>query len=136
MFRYYLAVLKKYAVFSGRARRAEYWYFVLVNFLIQIAYHVAISVAMIQIFRSVAVSMELGGGDVSMPGWLYPLWVTYMVYAFAVFIPSLAVAVRRMHDVNKSGWFIFVPFYNIILAVTDGTRGDNKYGPDPKAGTN
>jgi len=54
-------------------------------------------------------------------------------YQLAILIPSIAVGVRRMHDVNKSGWFILIPIYNLILAVTDGTKGDNKYGHDPKA---
>tara|TARA_B110000459_G_scaffold179685_1_gene205868 strand:- start:986 stop:1153 length:168 start_codon:yes stop_codon:yes gene_type:complete len=49
-----------------------------------------------------------------------------------VLIPGIAVAVRRMHDVGKSGWFILIPIYNIILAFTDGDSGDNKYGPNPK----
>ncbi len=137
MFRYYLAVLKKYAVFSGRACRAEYWYFYLVNSLILFAFGIAIIVFTIQMFSSVITSMEAGNGNVSVsvPGWIYPLLVLGGIYPLAFFIPSLAVAVRRMHDVNKSGWFIFVPFYNIILAVTDGTKGENKYGPDPKART-
>ena len=54
------------------------------------------------------------------------------IYSFAVIIPSIAVGVRRMHDVGKSGWFVLIPIYNLILAVTEGDKGDNKYGPDPK----
>lgn len=54
------------------------------------------------------------------------------VYSLAVLVPSIAVAVRRMHDVNKSGWFILIPIYNLILAVTEGDKGSNQYGPDPK----
>jgi len=133
MFHYYLVVLKKYAVFSGRARRAEYWYFYLVNFLIHFAYHVSYIVTAIQSF--LVRSIE-GSGEMIIPGWIYLSWIIYIIYALAVFIPSLAVCVRRMHDVNKSGWFIFIPIYNIILAMTDGTKGDNKYGPDPKVKTN
>ena len=55
-----------------------------------------------------------------------------MIWNFALLIPSLAVAVRRMHDVGKSGWFLLVPIYNLILALTEGTKGENEYGPDPK----
>ncbi len=55
------------------------------------------------------------------------------IYSLAVFIPSIAVAVRRMHDVGKSGWFILIPIYNLILACTNGESGENKYGTDPKA---
>ena len=50
----------------------------------------------------------------------------------AVLIPGIAVAVRRMHDVGKSGWFALIPIYNIILALSEGDQGDNAYGPDPK----
>jgi uncharacterized membrane protein YhaH (DUF805 family) len=52
--------------------------------------------------------------------------------SLALFIPGIAVAVRRMHDVGKSGWFILIPIYNLILAVTEGQRGPNEYGEDPK----
>jgi len=99
---YYLEVLKKYAVFEGRARRSEYWYFSLFNCII-----------------SIALAMMLGEGFSS-------------IYSLAVFIPSLAVGVRRMHDVGKSGWFLLIPFYNLILLVTEGDRGNNYYGLDPK----
>lgn len=54
------------------------------------------------------------------------------IYSWGVFLPSIAVAVRRMHDINKSGWFILIPFYNIYLFCIDGTRGENAYGEDPK----
>ena len=58
--------------------------------------------------------------------WLYPL------YVMALFIPSLAVGIRRMHDVNKSGWYILIPIYSLILCFTKGTEGPNDYGVDPK----
>jgi len=54
-------------------------------------------------------------------------------YSFAVFIPSLAVLVRRMHDVGKSGWYCLIPIYNLILCCTEGEHKTNEYGPDPKA---
>lgn len=54
------------------------------------------------------------------------------IYTIAVLLPSIAVGVRRMHDVNKSGWYILIPFYNLFLALTEGTRGENQYGEDPK----
>ena len=57
------------------------------------------------------------------------------LYRLATFIPSLAVAVRRMHDVGKSGWFLLIPIYGFILLCTNGDVGENKYGPDPKDGT-
>ncbi|UYZ64188.1 DUF805 domain-containing protein [Hymenobacter weizhouensis] len=106
--KYYLQVIKdKYATFSGRARRAEYWYFTL--------FHVIIS-------------FVLGFID----GILFQRQVISALYGLAVIIPGIAVAVRRMHDVGKSGWFILIPFYNLILACTEGDKGANEYGPDPK----
>ncbi|GMR18917.1 MAG: hypothetical protein BMS9Abin34_039 [Patescibacteria group bacterium] len=112
---YYLTVLKKYAVFSGRARRAEYWYFVLFNIII------ALVLGLIEGVAGIA-----SGTDES---------VLNAIYQLAILVPSVAVGVRRMHDVNKSGWFLLIPIYNLILAVTDGTKGDNKYGSDPKEAT-
>lgn len=105
---YYLAVLKKYAEFNGRARRSEYWYFFLFNILIGIGLT----------FIGVMIKFPFLGN----------------IYSLAVLIPGIAVAVRRMHDVGKSGWFILIPIYNLILACTDGDRGANEYGPDPKGG--
>jgi uncharacterized membrane protein YhaH (DUF805 family) len=55
------------------------------------------------------------------------------IYTLVVLIPSIAVGVRRMHDVGKSGWFILIPIYNLILAFTEGEKGENVYGTDPKA---
>lgn len=53
------------------------------------------------------------------------------LYSLVTLIPSLAVAVRRMHDIGKSGWYILIPIYNIILLATAGEEGENQYGPDP-----
>lgn len=103
---YYLQVLKNYAQFNGRARRSEYWYFALFSTLISVGLTV----------------LDL----VLETGFLNSL------YSLAVLIPSIAVGVRRMHDVNKSGWYLLIPIYNLILACTDGTKGDNQYGADPK----
>jgi len=47
-------------------------------------------------------------------------------------VPSVAVAIRRMHDVGKSGWYALIPLYNLILACTEGVKGINEYGDDPK----
>lgn len=101
-------ITKNYANFNGRARRKEYWGFALFNIII--------TYALAFIFTSIDATLALVSS----------------VYSLAVFIPSLAVAVRRMHDVGKSGWFILIPIYNIILAVTDGDKGSNEYGEDPK----
>ena len=103
---YYLKVLKQYADFEGRARRSEYWYFFLFNIII-----------------------SLGIGFIS---GLIRIPILGTIYSLAVLIPSIAVAIRRMHDVDKSGWYCLIPIYNLILACTEGTRGGNQYGSDPK----
>jgi uncharacterized membrane protein YhaH (DUF805 family) len=105
--KYYLKVLENYATFSGRARRSEYWYFLLFNVII-------------------AIVLGFIGG-------LMGTTVLSNIYSLAVIIPGIAVGVRRMHDVGKSGWFLLIPIYNLILACTDGVNGDNEYGADPKA---
>jgi uncharacterized membrane protein YhaH (DUF805 family) len=103
---WFLAVLKKYAIFEGRARRKEYWYFSLFFFLIAI------------VLQYIAA--------------IYRSEIIYFIFLFSTLIPALAVSVRRMHDVNKSGWYILIPIYNLILYCTPGTEGPNQYGPDPK----
>ena len=103
---WYVTVLKKYADFNGRSRRSEYWYFFLVNVIISLILNL------------------IGRGT--------GLGILSLVYSLIVLVPGIAVAVRRMHDVNKSGWFILIPIYNLILACTEGTKGDNQYGADPK----
>jgi|AntRauTorckE5430_2_1112549.scaffolds.fasta_scaffold10526_2 uncharacterized membrane protein YhaH (DUF805 family) len=107
-FNYYLEVLKKYTVFNGRARRAEYWYFILFNLIISIG---------LGIIDGAMGLTDFGIGS---------------VYSLGVFIPSIAVGVRRMHDVGKSGWFLLIPIYNIVLAATEGEAETNDYGADPK----
>lgn len=106
---YYVKVLQNYVNFEGRARRSEYWYFFLFNIIISIALSVVGA-----IMKS-------------------PISMLSNIYALATLLPSIAVAIRRMHDVGKSGWFCLIPIYNIILCATAGDVGDNQYGPDPKA---
>ena len=110
---WFMEVLKKYAVFEGRARRSEYWYF----FLFYILFYIGIVI--------IETMLGIAGptGDGGILSWIYSL---------GMLVPSLAVAVRRVHDVGKSGWFILIPIYNFILMVTPGEVGENEYGPDPK----
>jgi uncharacterized membrane protein YhaH (DUF805 family) len=117
---WYLMVLKNYTVFSGRARRQEYWMFVLFNMIFGI-------VAM-TLDNVLGIAMEsLGYG---------PL---YMVYGLVLFLPGLAVAVRRLHDVGKSGWMMLIALIPIIGAIwllvllsTDSNPGENQYGVNLK----
>lgn len=112
----------KYADFTGRARRAEYWWFVLMNFIVI----TAIAIVSLILY---SVSDTLGVLGI----------VIYAVYALAVIVPGVAVAVRRLHDTNKSGWMILVgliPLVGGILILvfyfTDSDPGPNQYGPSPK----
>jgi uncharacterized membrane protein YhaH (DUF805 family) len=117
---WYLEVLRKYAVFSGRARRKEYWMFLLINIIITIVL-IAID-SLIGTFRPRAGVGLLEG-----------------LYSLAVLIPSLAVTVRRLHDIGRSGWWILIgliPFIGgivlLIFALLDSEPGSNEYGPNPK----
>lgn len=105
---YKKVVFENYANFNGRARRKEYWMFFLTNIIISFVLG----------FVAGLISPSLG--------------LIANVYSLAVLVPSIAVAIRRMHDVGKSGWFILIPIYNLILACTEGDKGANTYGPDPK----
>ncbi|MCX6173828.1 MAG: DUF805 domain-containing protein [Ignavibacteriales bacterium] len=127
---WYLKVVKdNYSNFKGRARRKEYWMFVLFNLLFAI-------VAII-LDNILGTTFKISGvySEVSMPyGWIY------LIYILAIIIPGLAVAVRRLHDVGKSGGWIFIALIPIIGAIwllvlfcTEGNNGDNIYGPSPKA---
>jgi uncharacterized membrane protein YhaH (DUF805 family) len=114
---WYLAVLKNYAGFSGRARRQEYWMFVLFNVIISVVLNILAAITNSNAFS-----------------------ILGYVYALAVLIPSLAVLWRRLHDTDRSGgWFFiaFIPFVGfiwlLVLLCLPGTQGPNKYGPDPKA---
>ncbi len=110
---WFIKVLKQYADFNGRARRTEYWMYTL--------FYVIFSVAA-QILDSALglATLEDGNGPI------------YLILSLGLLIPSIAVCVRRMHDLGKSGWYIIIPIYNIILAATNGQVGENQYGPDPK----
>jgi uncharacterized membrane protein YhaH (DUF805 family) len=118
---WYLAVLKKYAVFSGRARRKEYWWFVLINLII--AFVLAGLGALTTKNGEVGVFTALSG-----------------LYSLALILPSLGVMIRRLHDTNRSGWWFFislVPFVGelilLIFLVLDSDPGTNRFGPNPKA---
>ena len=121
---YFIDTLKnRYADFSGRATRSEYWYFALYNILISIAFYVMI------IFGALTDStlfLSLGGGSI-------------MILSFGLIIPSLAVAVRRLHDIGKSGWHYLLgmiplagPIILLVFFCTDSEQGENNWGSNPK----
>jgi len=110
MLNYYLAPWKKFAQFSGRARRKEYWWFTLGNAIITYA------------LLGASIAMEMPAMAMASTG-----------FSILTMIPSLAALWRRMHDVGKAGWFGLIPFYNLYLAFCDSKPGTNQYGPNPKA---
>ena len=121
MIKHYLnAVQNNYVNFSGRARRSEYWYFILCYYIITIL--------------AVVIDNTLGlANDLTGYG-----FITLAVMLGHI-LPSISLVVRRLHDVGKSGWFYFIALIPIIggiwllvLFCTEGTKGENKYGADPK----
>jgi uncharacterized membrane protein YhaH (DUF805 family) len=117
---WYLMVWKKYANFNGRARRKEYWMFSLFHLLVFLV-------------------LELTGFALLKSGIGIAFLVLVFVYAMAAIIPSLSVGVRRLHDIGKSGWWMFIgliPFIGglilFIFTVLDSDPGMNEYGPNPK----
>ncbi|MCP4440872.1 MAG: DUF805 domain-containing protein [Aureispira sp.] len=116
---WYKVCMQKYADFSGRARRSEFWYFFLMNFLIGIV--------------TTIIDRTIGTFD---PRTGYG--VVNGIYSLAVFIPSLAVGARRLHDIGKSGWLqliVLIPLVGIIVLIvfwaTEGVRETNEYGRNP-----
>jgi uncharacterized membrane protein YhaH (DUF805 family) len=110
---WYTDVLKKYAVFGGRASRQEFWMFVLFNFIVQVI---------------------ISGIDAFITG-----GIIAAIYTLAVLLPAIGVSIRRLHDTDRSGWWLllsFVPFIGIIVLiifyVLDSTPGSNRFGDNPK----
>lgn len=118
---WYLKVLRQYADFSGRARRSEYWMFVLFNFIFGLG-AILLDLILTLILR-------------------HPTYFSiFYMYAAAMMIPGMAVGFRRLHDLGKSAWWVLItlipiagPIWFIVLMATEGQRQENKYGPDPKA---
>jgi uncharacterized membrane protein YhaH (DUF805 family) len=105
---WYLDVLKKYAVFDGRARRQEFWMFALINFVI-----------------SLILNLVLG--------------MVGLIYALAVFLPTIGVGIRRLHDTGRSGWWLLIGLIPVVgfivllvFFVQDSQPGNNQYGSNPK----
>ncbi|MFC0676549.1 DUF805 domain-containing protein [Lysobacter korlensis] len=119
---WYLKVLKQYFDFSGRARRKEYWMFLLFSVIVSIVLGIV----------DVMAGLTMLGGTMGTLG---------SIYALAIIIPSLAVGARRLHDIDRSGWWMLIgliPVIGFIVLIvwyaSEGTRGDNRFGADPKAG--
>ena len=124
--KWYLRVLRNYAVFKGRARRKEYWSFVFLNMFFGWAMALLATLLGILINPS-----SLGSSDERTQMVAISSSLGMIVYGLFVLIPSVAVAVRRMHDTGRNGWWIFVPLANLIFLCRRGQPHENPYGPDP-----
>jgi uncharacterized membrane protein YhaH (DUF805 family) len=114
---WYIEVLKKYAVFSGRARRKEYWFFALFNVVI--------------IIVLTLIDVSAGLYDV-----VADIGLLSGLYSLAVFVPSIAVSVRRLHDTDRTGWWLLIgAIVLLVFVLLDSTPGDNRFGPNPKDAT-
>ena len=122
---YMFAPLRRYVDFKGRARRKEYWMWVL--FVVVALFVLMYLDAALGLGGTATGYAEGGSVGFNMTGGLLTT-----IFWLATIIPSIAVAVRRVHDQDKSGWFVLIPFYNIVLMFIEGTRGPNRFGPDPK----
>lgn len=118
---WFIEAVKKYAVFSGRSRRREFWYFVL--------------------FYSI-ISLGFALFDTAIGTWYPSLSIGLLsgIFGLALLLPSIAVTVRRLHDVDRSGWWYLIQLIPVVgflvilyFAVQGGTPGSNRYGPDPKS---
>jgi hypothetical protein len=110
--------------FSGRARRKEYWLWELFTLIV---------ISILATIQQVFVAMESVEG-------LYLLTALIWIFSIVVFLPSLAVTIRRLHDLDKSGGYIFIGLIPIVGGIwlfvqmcRKGTVGDNRFGADPKA---
>ena len=159
-----LMPLKRYAEFSGRSRRKEYWMFVLGVFLL----YLVLMVLILAVGGLAGAAMQPGAVP-SMTGMLMSMGVFGLIIGIiwlALLIPSLAVSVRRLHDTDRTGWWILAPYAPMILAMVfagmqsttlallfnllslaggiallvfmllEGTKGPNRFGEDPKGAAN
>lgn len=117
LMQWYLKVLKDYVAFTGRARRKEYWMFILFNFIV--------SIVLSLVENMIGITQVLTG-----------------IYSLAVLLPSLGVTVRRLHDTGRSGWWILIgliPLIGTIVLIVfmcQDSQEDNQYGANPKAAGN
>ena len=126
------APLKRYFDFSGRSRRKEYWLFVILIWVLLIV--AMILDAKLGLGGTATSSSEFGDGTASASFNVSGGGIITLIVGALIIIPGLAVSVRRMHDQDKSGWWILVPIAGAIMVMfIGGTAGPNRFGPDPKS---
>lgn len=136
--KWYIHCIKNYANFKGRARRKEFWMFILFNIIFGIAISIldrilgtVYTIDYSEMYRNIE-----GFNNMN---FTYSFGYLYLLYNLIIILPALAVAIRRLHDVGKSGWWYFISFipfigfiWFIVLMCTAGNTYENEYGPDPK----
>jgi uncharacterized membrane protein YhaH (DUF805 family) len=127
----------KYATFSGRARRSEYWFFALLIFIVQTV--LGIVAGAVGAGTLLADPEALTSGTATVPVALFAVLGVMGIVNLALILPTLAVTVRRLHDTDRSGgfWFLnLIPFVGwiivLVFTVLEGTQGPNRFGADPK----
>jgi len=125
--RYFLEpITRHYLDFNGRASRSQYWYFVLYYFLISLVLAFIDTLVINPMLGATPEQMARGG-------------ILQMIFGLALFLPSLSIGVRRLHDIGKSGWWLllsFIPIIGVLVLlfwfIQDSQPGSNEYGPNPK----
>ncbi len=122
---YYIDAIRKYAVFRGRSSRKQFWMFFLFNFVIGLIFAIADAIVISMFAKSAILTVALG-----------IVLVIYSLYLLAMILPSLAISVRRLHDANHSGWWVFIVLVPYIGAVAlliamaiKGSPEGNRFGP-------
>ena len=111
----YFTVLKKYAVFTGRSSRKEFWFFVLVNVIVGIIFSILTKIPILKII----------------------FWIAAVLFHLAILIPGIAVGIRRLHDTGKTGWLMLLcltvigSIVVLVFCAMEGTPGENQYGSTP-----
>ncbi len=138
---YYLdSITDRYAQFSGRASRSEFWYFILFNFIVSIILSVLDNVLGTNYtYEVVAVTPVIADTGVASTAMTQTIGYLSTLYGLALIIPGISVSVRRLHDIGKSGWWLFISLIPIIglfvllfFYVKDSQEGRNEYGENPK----
>ena len=148
MVEYYLLAFKKYANFSGRARRKEFWWFYAANMIVTAIFNILLTIS------GGASMFSLLTGDADINFFAIIVIILSSIYNLAIFVPTLALTVRRFHDIGKSGWYylivvgacilMIIPIigwiaglglliWYLVMMCQDSQIGDNQYGADPKA---
>lgn len=135
-------VLSKYAVFNGRARRSEFWWYMLAYGIVYTVLYVALVAPGLAEYSTATLDAAMAGETAApaMPGSLTTGYIIVSVVGLALLLPTLGVTVRRLHDTGKSGFWVLLhlivfvgQIILIVFTAANGNQGPNQYGPDPKA---